>query len=151
MTANMSVPAVTRPGSPIPPARAASAASDAALASTARARPATRRAVTTRAAGSPEITSRRSVPRAADVRKNIAIADKNPAAQPAVAVCTAPPPAAAPPEEPGGLGEGSGCYHHEHHWHQHDEQQVDRVARVVGQESSYRPRLAASWLARVIA
>jgi hypothetical protein len=83
--------AITRPGSAIPPVRAASAARAAALASPARASPAVRRAVTSRAACSPEMTSRRSVSRAAETWKYMAMADRKPAAHLAVAVWIAAP------------------------------------------------------------
>ncbi|MFF5188033.1 hypothetical protein ACFY30_30450 [Streptomyces sp. NPDC000345] len=64
----------------------------AAVAISARARPVAMRAATSREGASPARTKRRSAARAARIWKYMAIAAMNPAAQPAVAVCTAGPP-----------------------------------------------------------
>src|SRR5450756_2189042 len=93
MAANIRVPATTRQGWSMPflAARAIKAATPATNARTA---PALIRAVTRVRRGSPEMTSLRSVIRAAETWKYMAVAARKPAVQPAVMVSSgAPPPA----------------------------------------------------------
>ena len=78
------------------------------------------------------MTTRRSVSRVAAVWKYMAMPARNAAAQPAVAVSTAGPPA--PPSSLAASAMAAGHDDDEHHRHDREQQQVDRVADVVGQE-----------------
>lgn len=78
------------------PVRSCRAMRAAALAKAARAAPVSMRAVTSWARDSPDRTSRRSVSRADETWKYIAMAARKPAAQPAVTVAMPDPPPAPP-------------------------------------------------------